>query len=169
MWRRHLFLTIILLIFILLQTSFGTAELWQGKINFILLFLIGCTFYVSLEYSLIWLVICGFLLDLFSHLNFGVTTVSLFIVIILIYFTAENLIRRNSWWSISLLMSTAVILFNLLITAISYFLWHLNFNYFFISFDIVDILYQIILNFIIIMIAYSFRNFFIKYLIIYEK
>lgn len=169
MWRRHLIILLIVLIFVLLQTSFGASELWQSKINLMLALLIGLALFYSLDYCLIWLVIGSFLLDLFSGLNFGLISLSLLITIVTIYLIADNYITHDSLMSVLFLVFSGTIFYNLFLLLVSYILWKLNFAFLYYSFDFLSLLWQISLNIIVVVIAYLFRNILKRYLIIYDK
>jgi len=169
MWRRYLLFISIIIFFILIQTSFATSDLWQNKVNLFIFLLIGCLIFLPLEKCLIWLLISGFLLDLFSHLNFGIITISLFITIFLSHLLIKNYLNYKTWWSISLLMAVSCIIYNILVTIFSYACWKLSFNYFYQPINIIDILYQIVICIFLTIITYCFKKSFKKYLIIYEK
>lgn len=168
MIRRNLFIGFILFFFIILQTSFFTSEIWQNKINFILFFLSGLILYFSLSYSLVWLIFCGYLLDLNSHLNFGVITISMFISIIVIFLLNKKFIAFTTFWTRFLLIIICLVIFNLLVTIFSYFLWKINLNYFYNSFNLIDIFHQTISSLILYSLIYFCKNFVKKYLIFYE-
>lgn len=168
MIRRNLFIGLILFFFVILQTSFFASEIWQNKINFILFFLLGLTLYFSFTYTTVWLIICGYLLDLNSHLNFGVITISMFISIIVTYLLRKKFIAFATFWTRFFLILIGIIIFNLLITIFSYILWKLSMNYFYISLSFIDIFYQIISSLILYTLIYFCKNFVKKYLIFYE-
>jgi hypothetical protein len=169
MWKQYAIFFIIFLPCLLLQTSLATIPGWQNRVNIILLLLLGCILFYSFEKGMLLLVISGYILDLYSHLNFGIILLSLCLSLISIYLISKNFINHDSWWSVSILMVLAHVIYNFLIFIFSYICWHFNLNYFFVAFSFSEIISQITISFILIVFVYIFRNFFAKYLIFYAQ
>lgn len=169
MWRHHLLISIIVYILVLLQTSFFYTDDWLGKINFILLLLISLLFIYSFNYALVWAIISGYLLDLYSNMGFGFNIVGLIITIVLINYLLKNVIYFRYRWAFILLVFIAVIFFNLFITFVSYLFFKLNFEYYYFSFNFINILFQLIIDFFVIFVILYFQKFFKHYLLIYDR
>jgi len=168
MWRRHLFISIIVYFLVLLQTSFFYTDDWLGKFNLILLLLISSLFIYSFNYALIWAIICGYLLDVYSNLGFGLNIMGLLITVILINYLAKNVIYFRYRWAFFLLVFIAVIFFNIFISLISYILFKLNFDYYYLPFNLINILFQLIIDYLVISVILYFEKFFKHYLLIYD-
>lgn len=169
MWKRYAIFALILIPAILLQSSLFTISVWQGKINIILLLLVACTLFCSLEEGVFSLIISGYLLDLYAQTNFGLILISLFIAVTFVYFIANNFINHDSWWSVVLLMIIGEVIYNGIMLVCTFGLWRLNLSVFYINFSMMNLISQISINVLIILFVYLFCSFFVKYLIVYGK
>jgi len=169
MWRRYLFLWLLFLLIIFIEISIGATLEWQNKINILLVFIIGSALYYSFEYSLIFLILGGWILDLYSGMNFGVLTISLFLTLIVSYLLIKNFISHKTWWSMSFVVLGSTVLYNIIVLIISLVLYGMKFNYFYMSLGFLNLFWQSLLNILIVFVIYFFRDFLKKYLIYYEK
>lgn len=169
MWRRHLFISIIVYILVLLQTSFFYTDDWNGKINLILLLLMGILFVYSFNYALIWTIICGYLLDLYSNLGFGLYLLCFLATILLIRYLLKNIVYFRYQWAIFLLIFIGVFFFNSLMPLLSYIIYRINFDYNYLPFSIINIAYQLAVDYIVILLVLYSQKFFKRYLLIYDK
>lgn len=168
MWRRHLLISIIVYSLVLLQTSFFYTDDWLGKFNLILLLLIGILFIYSFNYALIWTIVCGYLLDLYSNLGFGLNILSFLATILLIKYLVKNVIYFRYQWAFFLLVFIGVVFYNVFISLASYVLYKLNFDYYS-PFNLINILYQLAIDYVVILAMLYSQKFFKHYLLVYDS
>jgi len=157
--KYFLSVLLIILIFILHQSLAAHLDwrfnLWPVILVFIL-------FAFNENSALLWVLISGFLLDIYSILPFGIYLVILFLVILIIYLLAKNFVTNRSFMSffvLTLIASIIHIIF--LFLAQILFSWLGNLEKI-IIFNLSTILFQILTNIILCIILYYITSKFTK-------
>ncbi len=156
-------LNIFFIIFIfILQISFVSSLAWNfNMLNFILISLVFILVYFDFKVAAFWSLGFGFLLDVYSFDFFGIYIISLFLVLILLYFVLVGLLTNRSIYSFLALAAISVFSFQLIIHSLAYVLSFLNeSNFVFVkSFFWINILKQIFLNFILTILVFYTSSF----------
>jgi len=118
----------------------GLIDVWPApynRINLILLILLIFLFLLKINRVVIFGVILGVLLDIFSFNFFGVSTVSIFLTLLFSVFLLDNWLTHRSAYSFLALTFFATVFYNFLLYALiyftsflqgrSFFLWSANF------------------------------------------
>lgn len=153
---KKILYSIIIILAVLWQLSFfNELMLFKQFVNFplvIIIFLAGTRKYRS---ALYFGVLAGLILDLYSILSFGITTVSFLFTILIIYILLEKFISRVTIYSLLLTTLLSTLFYNLFIPAITnLFVW-LNWHNLAIPFTtkIIEILiWQLVINLLLILL-----------------
>jgi cell shape-determining protein MreD len=106
----------IILIFSIVQVSFLTT--WPVPISSLNLFLslvIFIAVIINYHRSLLWAFVGGLFLELYSSLNFGITSLSLILTAILINFLFSNFFTNRSFYSLIILGFIGSVFYSLVI------------------------------------------------------
>ncbi|MFH0819203.1 MAG: hypothetical protein V1898_04375 [Patescibacteria group bacterium] len=169
MWRRNILYLLIFISLLIIQTSFGSVGLWANKMNLVSAFVIACMLYNSFTYGLVLTLISGIYLDIYSGLNFGLITTSLFLAVITVYLLAKHTISYNSIWSILLLIILVIVFYNFDLLILSYIVKQFRFGIDIFHIYFIDIFWQCGLNVMATVFVYSIRNYLKRHMIFYEK
>lgn len=157
----NIFFILTLLIF---QLSFiGGLPFYLDQINFFFIVLIFILSLAGFKYAFWWSVFIGFFLDIISFGLFGVYLFSYLITIIIINYLYKNYFTDRSLYSFSVLITIALV-FNQIIFKIIFYIFNPSFaisNDFFLFDKIfwLNILFDLIVNFIAVFILFYFVNF----------
>lgn len=160
MLKKYFFITLLIILIFILHQSLAAHLDWRFNLWPVILVFILFTFNENL--ALLWTVIIGFLLDLYSVLPFGIYLITLFLVILIIYLLAKNFVTNRSFLSFFILTLTASVLHIIfLYFAQSLFTWLSNLEKIMI-FNLSIIFFQILTNVILCIILYFITSKFTK-------
>lgn len=146
------FLAVIILVII--QVSFLTTWLFPvSSLNLILSLLIFLTIIVNYHKALLWALGCGLFLEIYTVLPFGVTTISLILVVISINFLFNNFFTNRSFYSLIILGITGTLIYNLLVFTLNFLLIIFGFDPFMPDL-LINFVWQPILNLIILTVIF---------------
>lgn len=164
MWKKNILLIIIVFFLFLLQVSFfAPSEFWQINFQLVFLFLLILLLISnqSLFYTLVWAIIAGFFLDLFSQFIFGTYIFTFCLSLIAVYFIFRKFLTNRSYYSLALLVLIGTFIFNFLLFVTSNFFSAVNLTTFDITFNgqfILFMLWQSLINIIIASIAFKIKK-----------
>lgn len=150
--------SILIIILVILQLSFFNS--FDYPINILNIFLpviIFIAIIFNYQLALYWSFFAGLLLSLFSILNFGIILISLILTVIIINFLFANFFTNKSLYSLLILGSFSLIIYNFLILVISLPLYFLRFNKFFFSLNwsyIMNLFWQILFALFILTVMF---------------
>jgi len=122
-----LFLIVIFLA--LWQISFFSEfHVVKNYCNFILIGTVLITTVVSHKNGLIFALLAGLILDLYSAYNFGLLTVSLLLPVITNNYLSKKLLAKKSIYSLALLMIISTLAYNFVLTLLANLFYWLNWN-----------------------------------------
>ncbi len=147
---------IILVALGIVQVSFLSTWLFPiNSLNLILSLIIFVTVIVSYKKGLWWAFGLGIFLELYSALPFGIISLSLFFVVILVNFLFSNIFTNRSFYSLLILGLIGTIFYNLIIFFLYLILLVTNFDVSFFNFNFwIDFIWQPILNAIILSVVF---------------
>ena len=112
----------IVLFILLIQISFiSNFDFWRTKLNLVLILLIFFVLLLNFQPTILWGLFCGYILDYYSSLPFGVITLSLVISLIAVYVLFNNYFTNRSLLTLVILTASGTIFFHILILLFSYF------------------------------------------------
>ena len=110
-----------LIILIVVQVSFLTTWPWPvNSLNLILSLAIFLTVIINYSKGLYFVVGAGLLLELYSSLPFGTTTLSLLITVIAVNLLFSNFFTNRSFYSLIILGLIGTYIYNLLILSLNF-------------------------------------------------
>lgn len=119
------------LIFAVFSLQYGFFSFF-GELFIFINPLLFCLIFVSLFYSpkitIFWVILGGFLLDLFSLFNFGVHAISLMIMILLVHYFFHKFITNRTFYSFVFLTAVSTFFYYLLVMCLTTLLHILNFS-----------------------------------------
>lgn len=126
MIKNFLILLIIIIVFIS-QTSFLLSLDWfSHRVNLILVLIVSITLVRGYHQGLVWTLVAGGLMDLYSGFPFGTITLALLLSIILGHHLFKNFLTNRSLYSLTLIIIGATLSYNLLIALITNLLHFFN-------------------------------------------
>jgi len=148
---------------VLLQVNFlNFFGLFKKFFNPLMLLIIYITLIYGLRLSLICSIVGGFLLGLYSLLNFGLIMISLIICTLVVNYLFNKLFTNRSLYSLNLLVIFGTIVYNLSLFVINWFLFIFNSSTFFISINyiyIYHLIIQIALSCLVVTLIYILFNY----------
>ncbi len=146
---KKILLPLIIILVSLFQVSFiGEFDFLRNNLQLLLVIVIVLTFYSSYKSVLIFSIISGFIVDLFSIYNFGVTTAAFLITFLLINLLFKRLISNKETYSLILVTLIGTVVYNVFLFLVTNSLYIINLNSVRIIFSF-DFLYSIIWQLII--------------------
>lgn len=147
---------IILIALGITQVSFLSTWLFPvDSLNLILSLIIFVTVIISYEKGLWWAFGLGIFLELYSALPFGIISLSLFFVVILINFLFSHIFTNRSFYSLLILGLIGTIFYNSVMFLFYLILLITDFNVSFFNFNFwLDFIWQPILNVIILSVVF---------------
>ncbi len=160
MLKKYLLSALLVITVFVLHQSLAAHLDWRFSLWPVILVFILFTF--NENSALLWALISGFLLDLYSILPFGIYLIVLFLVILIIYLLAKNFVTNRSFTSFFILTLIATGLHNLfLFLSQILFSWLGNLEKI-IIFNLSTILFQILTNIILCIVLYFITSKFTK-------
>jgi cell shape-determining protein MreD len=143
---KKTFIEFILILFIIiLQISLPL------NLNLVLSIILFITIILNFRTALKWGLISGLLLDLYSPLNFGIITLTLFATILIVDALFNNFFTNRSFFSLIILGLSGNLIYNILIIVLNFVCYFLRFSDFSIDLNRIflkDAALQIIFNLI---------------------
>jgi hypothetical protein len=153
-----LILLIILLVWLQL-TAFGSASLFGGRINLLLAAVIILINLMDFSWALIFAIIGGLFLDVYSGLPFGILTLTLFLTAVVVEILFLNFFTNFSFYSLLLVGLIATLVYNLLFLAIIVVIYFLGWSDFLPGWDFLSkFLWQAVTTELIMIVAYFIIN-----------
>ncbi len=152
MQKKYFFIILLIIfVFILHQSLIANFD-WRFNLWPVILVFVLFAFNENL--ALLWGIVSGFLLDLYSILPFGINLITFFLIIFIIYLLAKNFVTNRSFLSFFILCLIAVFLnIGFLFLAQKLFSWFGNLEQI-IIFNWSTIFFQILTNIILCIILY---------------
>jgi rod shape-determining protein MreD len=161
--KRHLIIIFIIIIEILIQLNFlYYFPGFKNYFNPFLLLMIYLTLIYGWRKGIIWGAIGGFILDIYSLLNFGVLTISLLASILIAYFLFNRFFTNRSLYSLNILIICGILTYNFSLAFISWILYSLNQSSYIIIVNyrfIINLLIQIIISCSAVTLIYLLFNY----------
>jgi rod shape-determining protein MreD len=111
MFKKYSFTFLLILLIFFFHQSAILAINW--RLNFLPAILVFVLFAFNKNLALFWSISLGFLLDVYSALPFGSHLISLYLILLAVFFLAKNFITNRSYLSLTILTILATLLNNL--------------------------------------------------------
>ncbi|MFH1366612.1 MAG: hypothetical protein ABIH38_01320 [Patescibacteria group bacterium] len=127
--KKYIFGFILILAIFLLQYSFinFSGELFTF-VNPLLFSIIFVSLFYSAKITIFWVIIGGFLLDIYSLFNFGIHIISLMVMVLLVHYFFQKFITNHTFYSFVFLTAASTLFYYLLLMALTTLLYILNFS-----------------------------------------
>lgn len=146
------------------QFSFINAlpGIW-GQVNLVLVVGIFALFFFDWRSALFYGAVSGFCLDLMSFEFFGLYLASIFLTIIISHLILKNLLTNRSFYSFFTLITTATIIYNILLAIFFYFSFNDQVSSLFINSSFyLAVVYQIIWSLFLALALFNLATFLTK-------
>jgi len=158
----YLFLSLIL---VFLQQSVLPALGFLANLNILLVFLVFITIIFDFNLGFIFAIFIGFLVNVFSFLPLGTFIIIYLVILGVINFLYKHVFINFSFLTNLILIVLATFIFNLLLLLVAFLFYLLNLTNIYIVLDgafLINFLWQIILNSIMISLVYILAKLTIK-------
>jgi len=162
---KYFYYLIISLILVFLQQSILSTLGHFANLNILLVVLIFITIIFGFNLGFIFAVFIGFFVNIFSFLPWGTLIIIYLIIISIVDFLYKHVLINFSYLTNLILIILATFIFNLLLLGIAFFYYLFNLINIYIILDkifMVNFLWQIILNSIMISLIYILAKLTIK-------
>ncbi len=161
--RKYILISSLIILAFLIQINiFNFLGSFFQYINPILITLVIIFLFSSLKNTVIFALVGGFFLDLYSVLSFGIYSFTLLLMILFIYYFFQKYITNRSFYSFLLISVISTFFFYFIISFVSVLLYNFNMAAYSITINtnyLLFVLGQIILNSFVIAIIYLLLHF----------
>lgn len=159
---KNFFILLAIIFVFITQTSFLSGSIWFGpRVNFILALIVFIALIRGYHQGLVWAVVAGGLMDLYSGWPFGTMILALLLSIILGHYLFKNFLTNRSVYSLTLIIIGTTLSYNFFVVLIINFLHFFNpsnLNLDFNSFFLASVAWQILGNSLLIWLTFFGYN-----------
>src|SRR3989339_618342 len=160
MWFRTILYILALIALLIIQITFLAGfDFWLFNINLLIIGLVILINVTEPKNILIYSVICGLVMDVYSILPFGIYLLIFFLTAIILEVFFMNLFTNRSFYSLLILGLISIVTYHLIFVLASGFLYLINASDFSIRFDYFGIfVWQLMSTLILLFIFYYLIN-----------
>lgn len=160
MINRLLKLLVIFLILVIQIGWLGNFEFIRTKLNILIITLTFFIFLFDFREVIIWGLLSGYIMDIYSSLPFGLISISLIISLIISYGLFRNYFTNRSLLSLMILVASTTLTFHLVIMFLGWIAGQIGFSFYeFTSSWVISVVWQIGFNAILAAIGFSVYTF----------